>query len=768
MLQKKGLVDAVLSEDVDTLAFGSGMTLRNWSPQPSTKTKTPSHVNLYDAAKTKAGSSGLDKEGMILIALMSGGDYVPEGIPGCGPKTACEAARAGFGADLCKIDRNDRQALERWKERLIHEMRTNESKFFRQKHRALTIPDEFPRSDILGYYTHPVVSTDERIEKLKQTIVWDHDFDIPALRSFCADAFAWTCISGAKHFARKLAHSLLVKKLRLRSDAERPDDLCDVAKEEANLVKSIYLRRQHPSTDGLSELRISFVPLDLVPIDLDAEEPDPEITNNNFDVDDEAADEEAEEPASPKKARGPMTYDPRVMQKAWIPEIFIKVGVPLKAEDWEESHRDARKYEAMKALRRREERTNSKKRKATGGMQAGAMKAFTHVTKSMSTLAPMETKETEAIDCVSLCDPVDNQKLPARATAAPIESVNLTGISKPTVAQQIGVTNSARPSSAWRSVAVETVDMTGGQALPSSAPERPESRPKTRTTFRPPPSLSDIPATPKKKQLSIVDLMTPSSRSSTASAAVVPSKRPLVRSLSDPAATLDTSAIAPALQTLNEAEETGELPVLPPSVNTRRRRSPLHRSKTIANVSGELSQGRGDDIMSSPPSKRPSLFKHAVADDPLPAVPSRSLRDCYDDKENPAGRPKTPDVTESRLATEPILISSSPEILKATSVPRRVSASIHDPGTPSPTRVRAAPDKAVTKSQAQRVKEIVRLRESLNGSFAVESVDHYHAQQSLNNELSPGRRRKGAARDGRTWRKSEVEVLDLTSGMNGF
>lgn len=47
--------------------------------------------------------TGLKSEGTILIALMSGGDYIPAGISGCGIRTACEAAKAGFGRDLSRI-----------------------------------------------------------------------------------------------------------------------------------------------------------------------------------------------------------------------------------------------------------------------------------------------------------------------------------------------------------------------------------------------------------------------------------------------------------------------------------------------------------------------------------------------------------------------------------------------------------------------------------------------------------------------------------------
>ncbi|KAK5025582.1 hypothetical protein LTR16_012281, partial [Cryomyces antarcticus] len=105
--------------------FGSGITLRNWSAELKSS-KVPTHVNLYDSEKTRAGAAGLDREGMVLIALMSGGDYLPEGIPGCGPKLACEAARAGFGASLCAIGRKDKEGLKAWRDQLAHEIKTNE------------------------------------------------------------------------------------------------------------------------------------------------------------------------------------------------------------------------------------------------------------------------------------------------------------------------------------------------------------------------------------------------------------------------------------------------------------------------------------------------------------------------------------------------------------------------------------------------------------------------------------------------------------------
>jgi Holliday junction resolvase YEN1 len=380
LLQQKGIVDAVLSEDVDTLMFGSGLTIRNWSAEGTLKSKTATHVTVYDAAKTKAGS-GLDRPGMILVALMSGGDYIPEGIPGCGPKTACDAARAGFGEDLYKIKGNS-VAIAEWKARLVHELRTNESKFFRSKHKALVIPDNFPRKDVLRYYTDPCVSANDRLETLRSTLKWDVDFDIPGLREFTLEAFKWEFVSGAKHFVRNLAPALLVQQLRLRADRPPCDDTCIIAQEEARLVKTIHQKRQHVTTDNSTELRVGYVPIDLVNIDLDAEESDPEILPEGLESEDEDMPVTGEEPGSPKKKRTPRDYDPYAVEKIWVLETYIRIGVPLKIQDYEEAFRSAARYEEMKAARKAAEVPKKKKNtKKQPQIQAGALDKFTKVTK---------------------------------------------------------------------------------------------------------------------------------------------------------------------------------------------------------------------------------------------------------------------------------------------------------------------------------------------------------------------------------------------------
>jgi Holliday junction resolvase YEN1 len=384
LLQREGIVDAVLSEDVDTLMFGCRRTLRNWSAEGSRGNKSPTHVSVYDAKVTKEGKAGLDREEMVLIALMSGGDYITEGIPGCGIKVACEAARAGFGKSLCRLSRSDTVGLESWRKELAHEIQTNESKYFRVKHKKLKIPTDFPNKEVLRYYTHPVVSSASKIQKLKEEIIWDGEVDVQGLRLFVAEAFDWTHKTGAKKFIRGMAPAILVHKLRLRRDRRDSEygDIVLTAMNEMEMVRAICGKRTHFSTDGLTELRVIYHPAEIVGLDLDAEEDDsadygrdglaPVNDDDQIEicVSDDATSRSRS--VSPNK-RAASLYDPTQPDKAWIPETIAKFGIPLKVEDYEESLRDPRKFIKAKFA--------SKKAATKGGIPKRALDRFVKISK---------------------------------------------------------------------------------------------------------------------------------------------------------------------------------------------------------------------------------------------------------------------------------------------------------------------------------------------------------------------------------------------------
>lgn len=379
LLQQKGVVDAVLSEDVDTIMFGCTLTLRNWSSEGTRAAKTPTHVSVYDAHELRQGETGLDREGMVLVALMSGGDYIPEGVPGCGVKVACEAAKAGFGRRLCRIKRSDQDALRDWKEDLMRELRTNESRFFRTKHKALTIPDEFPSMEVLRYYTHPVVSQTEVVEALKGELSSRKEIDIDGLRAFTAETFDWVYKIGAVKFIRVLAPGLLNQALMDLSNKQLEHDDPDFRERvEAEVVKSINTRRNHFSTDGTPELRICYIPNDVVGVDLDAEEDEVTSTYGRsglaLNSDDEGAEQIEDAEAGPKKV-----FDPLQPELAWVPETVARLGVPLAVEDWEARQR-------AKQLAKGTRKAPAKKpRKKASDMPMGALDQYVKSTRPSTT-----------------------------------------------------------------------------------------------------------------------------------------------------------------------------------------------------------------------------------------------------------------------------------------------------------------------------------------------------------------------------------------------
>lgn len=397
LLQRENIVDAVLSEDVDTIMFGCSMTMRTWTAEGARGSKSPTHVNVYKAESVKE-EKGLDREGMILIALMSGGDYIPAGIAGCGIKIACEAAKAGFGRDLCQLYKDDTDGMIQWRERLERELQTNESNYFRQKHRTMKIPTTFPDRTVLGYYTHPAVSSIEKVTRLRDKIKWDLNVNVQELRMFVADAFDWHYLTGAKKFVRGLAPAMLAHQLIRRSELTTTDGGDPESKElaESKLVKCICGRRTHWNTGGEPELRIAYIPIDTVGLDLDSEERD-DFQGYGQDVsgDEQLAsegDEIRDRSKSPTKGRGPSTYDPAQIEKTWVLETHVKLGVPLLVETWEEEMRNPKKFASRKA------REKAKAATSKAGASSEALDQYVKLTKPRSnhraTKLPAKTKES--------------------------------------------------------------------------------------------------------------------------------------------------------------------------------------------------------------------------------------------------------------------------------------------------------------------------------------------------------------------------------------
>ena len=343
VLQRHGVVDAVLTEDVDAIMFGCKMTLKNWSNNQSGG-NLPTHVDLYDSEAAEK-TSGLDREGLVLVALLSGGDYDTHGISRCGFKTACEAARAGFGRELCIVSKKDQKGFDAWKERLQHEFNTNESRFFKRKHKAIILPQDFPDLEILGYYQNPVVSSPDVIDKIRDEIQWEASIKVFALREFVKGNFGWTTIKGAHRLIHRLAPSLLLQRLLQRHCGAGSQSISNSMKlenEELQFISAITRRRNHQSVDGHPELRVSYVPGLVVGIDLSKEKhveqaKTSELGKTEVIVIDSSSSTETGHQSEDLEARGKKrAYDPFKPTRIWVPETFVKLGAPSIAESWED------------------------------------------------------------------------------------------------------------------------------------------------------------------------------------------------------------------------------------------------------------------------------------------------------------------------------------------------------------------------------------------------------------------------------------------------
>ncbi|KAG2143416.1 uncharacterized protein EDB93DRAFT_586831 [Suillus bovinus] len=206
-LNRMGIIDAVLSDDVDNFLFGATMVIRNPSNTLSGNRAHPvknadgrddgNHVVTYRAADILSHDDiCLSRGGCILIGLLSGGDYHQAGVQGCGKLIAAALARCGFGDRLLEaansLSREELEGwLDTWRDEVREELRTNKSGLIGSKKPALAkkIPNDFPDVDILLSYTRPITSETEG--KPTRDITWELEPDIGKIAALCELYFEW-------------------------------------------------------------------------------------------------------------------------------------------------------------------------------------------------------------------------------------------------------------------------------------------------------------------------------------------------------------------------------------------------------------------------------------------------------------------------------------------------------------------------------------------------------------------------------------------------
>ncbi|KAI9746159.1 MAG: hypothetical protein M1818_000840 [Claussenomyces sp. TS43310] len=734
LLQREGIVDAVLSEDVDTLMFGCRTTFRNWTCEGSAGNHAPTHVSVYDANATLHGRGGLDREGMILVALMSGGDYDTDGITGCGIKVACEAARAGYGKSLCRLSDTDIAGFDAWRRQLSYDLLCNEAGHFRTKHKTIKVPQTFPDMGVLGYYTNPVVSAKSKLMKLKAELKWN-EVDVVGLRSFVAEVFEWSNKLGAQKFVRGLAPALLVTRLLARQAREtsKHNHAVLTTVNETELVQAICGRRVHFSTDGILELRLIYQPLDIVPINLTAEYDN--STDNRRDGLTPIRKHRSTEltmskidpaPREQSKRAGKevqSAYDPLQPRKAWVSEIIARIGIPLKVEDYEKSLRDPQILRKKKAA--------AKKVDSRFEMPRGAFNQHSITARRRLGVGVVETSDpiqssTPALARTFLAPFIDKHTIsrslhPASILADPYPLSD---------ESNHGKVNDSTPVPRSRVFNPVTVNPRGALASPPSAPSQDRRLSGTGTSFSVVCNLA-CRKTPRRcqtykseKPSSSQDILL-ETHSIARPFSYLPLPSQDLKLYSD--FTLGNSHLAPKAVTQSSSSTIKQCP----RSLTRNETPPRSQETSNAHINFGADTPKADtDTQSASPNAIPALCEDIFT--AVPTTPCSMLSRALQNRSSSEHTSQDADISDFISCPSP---SSEPTA-------RTISTA---------NTLNSIPMESKSQVQEKRVKRFFRLRQSLEGSWE-------EVQESGLNKPTCGENRTSR----RIWRRSEVEVLDLT------
>ncbi|KAI0666714.1 hypothetical protein C8Q78DRAFT_1082964 [Trametes maxima] len=233
-LNTKGYIDAILSDDVDTLIFGARMVLKNVSRELTGNKSNPArdangnakgtHATIVTAQAIKDHPDvSLDRAGLILIALCAGGDY-DNGIKGLGTTIAHALARLGYGKRLLDAYESLSPAafqawLPQWRADMTHEMHTGAGGLLPSRYPSRSIPHDFPPLETLEMYARPTIHEGDHGGPVKDR----RAVDLKALAGFCGRMF--TDWGGREAISKKLRNLVYpgVVMLVLRAAAVEAD-----------------------------------------------------------------------------------------------------------------------------------------------------------------------------------------------------------------------------------------------------------------------------------------------------------------------------------------------------------------------------------------------------------------------------------------------------------------------------------------------------------------------------------------------------------------
>ena len=338
------------------------------------------HVVVFRASEFCIPEINLTHGGLILIALLSGGDY-QAGLSGCGPKVAHGLAKCDFGDNLLSAVRtqsreNLQEYLIGWRRDLAEELRTNSRGILGRKYSSLSkaIPEDFPDIDILMSYANPITSdTEGKLHKIKAT--WERPLDLGRIANICELYFEW----GVRHAIIKRFRTVIwpAAVFRFLRESVLEEDLKDakqsspptkkhLSKNEPpssspatstaaslshlwiggsstchDLITKIHSTRNHDSTDGLLEYRLEVSPERLVALTSAGIKDIRPPLIADISSSDDSTDERDKRTQKPPP-------DPSSNFRVWSAACIVKAAMPSLVDSFEEN---AKQKAAKKSTR---------------------------------------------------------------------------------------------------------------------------------------------------------------------------------------------------------------------------------------------------------------------------------------------------------------------------------------------------------------------------------------------------------------------------------
>lgn len=194
---RMGIVDAIWSEDSDVFMFRGDAVLRFHYNEAGNKLhKDNVLARKYRMSAITEKRPLMDWRGLVLFAVLVGGDYDMRGLPGCGPKIALEAVSKGFGSLL--VEAFKRKTLATWRQSFQDFLLKNGS--------TLAVPVNFPNPQVLKNYMEPRVSS---ASELQAGICWTIPVDHHDLRHLICTRFNFS----VQEYLRWVPRMIISRKL---------------------------------------------------------------------------------------------------------------------------------------------------------------------------------------------------------------------------------------------------------------------------------------------------------------------------------------------------------------------------------------------------------------------------------------------------------------------------------------------------------------------------------------------------------------------------